>query len=126
MIYIKTTKWCISDDGEIFTDDYENKEEAIEAVKLDYGVDMYIGRNVKIEFDEQDILIPDIEYELGEKLHEEVGEVSESWEIPKDLMKKFARMYEKFVIDFINKNGLQPTCYKVVDIEEVKGREQNG
>ena len=46
MKYIKTTKWCISDDGEIFTDDYENKEEAIEAVKLDYGVDMYICINV--------------------------------------------------------------------------------
>lgn len=119
MKYIKTTKWCISDDGEIFTDDYENKKEAIEAVKLDYGVDMYIGCKIKIEFDEQDVLIPDIEYELGEKLHEEVGEVSESWEIPKDIMKKFARKYEKFVIDFINENDLQPTCYKVVDIEEV-------
>lgn len=119
MKYIKTTKWCISDDGEIFTDDYKNKKEAIEAVKLDYGVDMYIGCKIKIEFDEQDVLIPDIEYELGEKLHEEVGEVSESWEIPKDIMKKFARKYEKLVIDFINENDLQPTCYKVVDIEEV-------
>lgn len=120
MKYIETNEWSISSDGEIFNDDYESKEEAIEAVKVDYGVDMYIGRNVKLEFDEQDILIPDIEHELSEKLFYEVGEASEYWKIPKDIMKKFVESYEKFVIDFINKNGLQPTCYKVVDIEEVE------
>lgn len=124
MKYIETNEWSISSDGEIFNDDYESKEEAIEAVKVDYGVDMYIGRNVKLEFDEQDIEIPDIEYELGEKLFEVVGEASETWEIPKDLMKKFAESYKKFVIDFINENDLQPTCFKVVDIEEVEESEQ--
>lgn len=125
MKYIKTNEWCISDNGELFTDGYYSREEAIEEVRKEYGRG-YIGKEVHVEFDEQDILIPEIDYELGEKLHEEVGEVSENWEIPKDLMKKFVRMYEKFVIDFINKNGLQPTCYKVGDIEEVKEREQNG
>lgn len=123
MKYIRTNGWCISDNGKLFTDGYYSREEAIEEVRKEYGCG-YIGRKVHIEFDKQDISIPDIEYELGEKLYEEVGEVSESWEIPKDLMKKFARKYEKFVIDFINDNGLQPTCFKVVDIEEVKEREQ--
>lgn len=118
MKYIETSGWCISDNGELFTGGYYSGEEVIEEVREEYGCG-YIGRNVHIEFDKQDILIPDIEYELGEKLHEEVGEVSESWEIPKDLMKKFARKYEKLVIDFINENDLQPTCFKVVDIEEV-------
>jgi hypothetical protein len=121
MKYIKTNEtneWCISDNGELFTDGYYSREEAIKGVKKGYGCG-YIGRQVHVEFGDQDILIPDIEYELGEKLHEEVGEASESWEIPKDLMKKFARKYEKLVIDFINENDLQPTCYKVVDIEEV-------
>lgn len=122
MKYIKTNEWCISDNGELFTDGYYSREEAIEEVRKEYGRG-YIGKEVHVEFDEQDILIPEIDYELGEKLHEEVGEVSENWEFPKDLMKKFVRMYEKFVIDFINKNGLQPTCYKVGDIEEVKERE---
>lgn len=124
MKYIDTSRWCISDNGEFFTNGYDSREEAIEEVRKEYGRG-YIGKEVHVEFDEQGILIPDIDYELGEKLHEEVGEVSENWEIPKDLMKKFARMYEKFVIDFINKNGLQPTCYKVGDIEEVKERDQN-
>ena len=118
MKYIETNEWSISDNGELFTDGYYSREEAIEVVRKEYGRG-YIGKEVHVEFEEQDILIPDIEYELGEKLYEEVGEVSESWEIPKDLMKKFARKYEKLVIDFINENDLQPTCFKVVDIEEV-------
>lgn len=125
MKYIPTNEWSVSSDGEIFTDGgYDSKKEAIETVKLDYGVDMYIGRNVNIEFDEQDIEIPDIEYELGEKLFEVVGEASETWEIPKGLMKKFAKEYEKFVVDFINKNDLQPTCYTLIDVEQIKAGEQ--
>lgn len=115
-----TNEWSVSSDGEIFTDNYRSKKEAINAVKFDYGVDMYIGRNVKLEFDEQDIETTNIEYELGEKLYEVVGEVSEKWEIPKNIMKKFDESYKKFVIDFIDKNDLQPTCYKVTDIEEVE------
>lgn len=123
MKYIKTNEWCISDNGELFTDGYYSREEAIEEVRKEYGRG-YIGKEVHVEFEEQDILIPDIEYELGEKLYEEVGEASEYWEIPRDIMKKFAESYEKFVIDFINKNGLQPTCYKVVDIEQIQVGEQ--
>lgn len=123
MKYIETNEWSISDNGELFTDGYYSREEAIEEVRKEYGCG-YIGKEVHVEFDEQDILIPDIEYELGEKLYEEVGEVSETWEVPKDLMKKFAELYKKFVIDFINENDLQPTCFKVVDIEEVEESEQ--
>lgn len=122
MKYIETNRWCISDNGEWFTNGYDSREEAIEEA-IEYGCG-YVGREVHVEFIEQDIEIPDIEYELGEKLHEEVSEASETWEIPKDLMEKFARAYEKFVIDFINENDLQPTCFKVVDIEEVKECEQ--
>lgn len=122
MKHIETDRWCISDNGEWFTDGYDSREEAVEDVK-EYGCS-YIGRKVHVEFIEQDIEIPDIEYELGEKLYEEVGEASETWKIPKNLMEKFARAYEKFVIDFINENDLQPTCFKVVDIEEVEESEQ--
>lgn len=122
MKYIETDKCCISDNGEWFTDGYDSREEAIEDVK-EYGYS-YIGREVDVEFIEQDIEIPDIEYSLSEKLFDVVGEVSETWEIPKDLMKKFAESYKKFVIDFINENDLQPTCFKVVDIEEVEESER--
>lgn len=123
MKYIETNEWSISDNGELFTDGYYSREEAIEEVRKEYGRG-YIGKEVHVEFDEQDILIPEIEQELSEKLYEEVGEASEYWEIPKDIMKKFVESYEKFVIDFINKNGLQPTCYKVVDIEQIQAGEQ--
>lgn len=122
MKYIETDKWCISDNGEWFTDGYDSREEAIEDVK-EYGCS-YIGRKVDVEFIEQDIEIPDIEYSLSEKLFEVVGEASETWEIPKGLMKKFAKEYEKFVIDFINKNDLQPTCYTLIDVEQIEVGEQ--
>lgn len=125
MKYIETNEWSISSDGEIFTDGYGSKKEAIEAVKLDYDGDGYVGRNVKIEFDEQDIEIPDIEYKLGEKLFEVVGEVAETWEIPKNILKKFAKEYGKFVIDFINKNDLQPTCYTLIDVEQIEEVSRN-
>lgn len=65
MKYIKTNEWCISDNGELFTDGYYSREEAIEEVRKEYGRG-YIGKEVHIEFDEQDILIPEIEQELSE------------------------------------------------------------
>lgn len=123
MKHINTSRWCISDNGEWFTSGYDSREEAIEEVRKEYECG-YVGREVHIEFVEQDIIIPDIEGELSETLFDTVGEASETWEIPRDLQKKFAELYEKFVIDFINENDLQPTCFKVVGIEEVKEREQ--
>lgn len=124
MKYIDTSRWCISDNGEFFTDGYDSREEAIEEVRKEYGCG-YIGRKVHMEFIERDIIIPDIKGELSDKLSDAVSrEASDNWYISKELRKKFARKYEKFVIDFINDNGLQPTCFRVVDIEEVKEREQ--
>lgn len=123
MKHIKTSRWCISDNGELFTDGYYSREEAIEEVRQEYGHG-YIGREVHVKFIEQNIMIPDIEEQLSETLYDTVGAASENWEIPEELQKKFAESYEKFVIDFINENGLQPTCYRVVGIEEVKEREQ--
>lgn len=42
MKYIPTNEWSISSDGEIFTDGYGSKKEAIEAVKLDYSTEKMI------------------------------------------------------------------------------------
>ena len=122
MKYTKTHKWCVSNYGEFFTNGYDSKEEAIKAVKEDCGHG-YVGRRVNVEFEEQDVIIPDIEDDLKDTLLDEVGECAEDWEFSKEQEKKFAESYEKFVIDFINKNGLQPTCFKVVDIEEVRKRD---
>ena len=43
MKYIETDIWCISTNGEDFLgDDYSSREEAIEAVKKDYGAGYYV------------------------------------------------------------------------------------
>lgn len=36
MKLIETNKWCISADGEFFSDVYDSKEEAIESIKDNY------------------------------------------------------------------------------------------
>ena len=116
---IETNTWCVGTDGEFFTGGYKSKEEAIKAVKDDYGSG-YVGRQIKVQFEKKDVIIPDIEGELSESLFDNVGEVAELWELTKEQEQKFARMYEKFVIDFINRNDLQPTCYRVENIESVE------
>lgn len=123
---IKTNEWAISADGEFFSDSYDSREEAIESIKDDYKYDGgYIGRCVEIEFTEEDVQgFVEISYELGELLYDEIGEASESWELTDEQDKEISQIVAKAVIDYINKNNLQPRCYKVTDIEFVEAGEQ--
>lgn len=118
---IETNEWCISTDGEYFFDAYNSKEEAIENLRDSYN-DGYIGKCVKIEFAEEDI-IPYIEivHILSETLSDEVGEASEDWEFTTEQEEEISQIVAKAVIDYINKNHLQPRCYKVIDIEFIEG-----
>lgn len=121
---IQTDIWCISRNGEVFyDDDYTSKEEAIEAVReeLEEG---YIGRCVRLEFEEIDINYDETGYYLAETLYDEVGDASENWEMTDEQEKELSEILAKAVIDYINEHNLQPTCYKVVDIEEVEVGEQ--
>lgn len=124
MKLIETNEWAISADGEFFLDSYESREVAIENLKDSYD-DGYVGRCVAIEFTEEDI-IPYIEisYRLGELLYDEIGEASESWEFTAEQDKEISQIVAKAVIDYINKNHLQPRYYKVVDIEFIEAGEQ--
>lgn len=124
MKLIETNEWAISADGEFFSDSYESREEAIENLKDSYE-DGYIGRCVEIKFDEEDIL-PYIEITdvLNEALFDEVGEISESWEFTAEQDKEISQIAAKAVIDYINKNNLQPRCFKVIDIEFIEVGEQ--
>ena len=120
----KTNEWCISTDGEYFFDDgYNSKEEAIESIKDNYDGG-YIGRLVNIEFVENDMSHIEIADVLNEALFDEVGESSESWEFTAEQDKEFSQIAAKAVIDYINKNNLQPRCYKVIDIEFIEAGEQ--
>lgn len=122
----KTNEWAISTDGEFFSDTYGSREEAIESLKDDYKYDSgYIGRCVAIEFTEEDILpYIEISYRLGELLYDVIGEVSESWELTGEQDKEISQIVAKAVIDYVNRNNLQPNCYKVVDIEFIEAGEK--
>lgn len=118
MKLIETNKWCISADGEFFSDIYDSKEEAIESIKDDYKYDSgYIGRCVKIEFTEKDILDFEISYRLRDSLYDEIGELAEAWSFTDEQREEIYQIVAKAVIDYINKNNLQPQSYKVIDIE---------
>lgn len=124
MKLIETNEWSISADGEFFPYIYESREEAIKNLKDSYD-DGYVGRCVKIEFTEEDIQgFVEISYRLGELLYDEIGEASESWELTDEQDKEISQIVAKAVIDYINKNNLQPRCYKVIDIEFVEVGEQ--
>ena len=121
---IETDIWCISTNGEnFFDDDYSSREEAIEAVKEEYE-EGYVGRCVRLEFEEIDIDYDETGYYLGENLYDEVGDAAENWEMTYEQEKELSAILAKAVINYINEHNLQPTCYKVVDIEEVEVGEQ--
>ena len=121
---IETDIWCISTNGEnFFDDDYSSREEAIEAVKEEYE-EGYVGRCVRLEFEEIDIDYAETGYYLGENLYDEVGDAAENWEMTDEQEKELSAILAKAVINYINEHNLQPTCYKVVDIEEVEVGEQ--
>lgn len=104
---------------EYFSDDFPTKLDAIEACKEDLQGG-YIGRIVKVEFEEQDINYDDSAiYPLQELLYWEIGDVAENWKLSEEQEIELSNMIAKDIIDYINKNDLQPKCYKVVDIEEV-------
>lgn len=125
MKLIETNKWCISTDGEFFSDVYDSKEEAIESIKDNYKYDGgYIGRCVDIRFVEQDILDFEISYMLRDLLYDEIGEPAEDWGFTNEQDKEISQIVAKAVIDYINKNNLQPRCYKVIDIEFIEAVEQ--
>ena len=120
MKYIETDIWCISTNGEnFFGDDYSSREEAIEAVKKDYGAG-YVGRCARIKFDEMDITYDETGYYLGQTLYDEAGDAADDWEMTYEQEIELSKILAKDVIKYINEHNLQPNCYKVINIEEVK------
>lgn len=117
MKFIETNEWCLSADGEFFSLDGLTYEEAIEACREnDEG---YIGRAVKVEFDESDFNC-EIGYEYGETLFDKVGDVAESWELSEEHEIELNERIGKLIADYLTEHGLQSTCCKVVDIQEVE------
>ena len=124
MKYIETDIWCISTNGEnFFCYDYSSREEAIEAVKEDYGAG-YVGRCARIKFDERDITYDETSYYLVQTLYDEAGDAADDWEMTYEQEIELSKILAKDVIKYINEHNLQPNCYKVINIEEVEGEEE--
>ena len=114
----ETGKWCISNDGELYNaDDYDTKEDAIESAKEDYEyMNFYVAKVVDLEFEASDVSLSDNAYEsLSEALFEEVGEVAENWDndVTQEQLNELDEMLGNTVIEWVNKNNLQPKCYGV-------------
>ena len=122
MKLIQTARWCYGMTDEYFSDDFPTKLDDIEACKEDLQGG-YIGRIVEVEFEEKDINYDETAYHLYELLYDEVGEAAENWVLTSEQEIELSKIIAKDIIDYINKNDLQPKCYKVVDIEEVFGEE---
>lgn len=117
MKFIETDMWCFGLNDEIFYEDFLSKEDAIKYAKdCDGG---YIGRAVKIRFDEEDVCYDETGYLLQQQLYDEIGDASDNWVLSREQELELSEILAKAVIDYINKNNLQPNCYKVVDIEEI-------
>ena len=120
---IETDIWCISTNGEnFFGGDYFSREEAIEAVKEDYGAG-YVGRCVRLKFDERDITYDETGYYLGQTLYDEAGDAADDWEMTYEQEIELSKILAKDVIKYINEHNLQPNCYTVINVEEVKAGE---
>ena len=117
---IPTSKWTYSNNNEyFFNEEYDTKEDAIADCLADYGSG-YVGEIVKVEFDEKDISYDETGYYLNQVLYEEVGDVADSWEMTDEQEIELSKILAKEVIKYINEHNLQPSCYKVIDIEKVE------
>ncbi len=116
---IPTGKWCYSGDGEYFSsEEYDTKEQAITDCLADYGSGS-VGEIVKLEFDENDICYDETGYHLMNVLYDEVGDVADSWEMTNKQDDELAKILAKEVVKYINEHNLQPSCFGVVNVEEV-------
>lgn len=119
----ETNIWATSDNGCWFyvCDEASSREEAIKEC-LERG-DTHIGRAVMVEFTEDNVggRVDEILEDLAEVLYDEVGDVADNWELDNEQMDELEKRIAKTVIDYLNEEGLQPSQFKVADIEEVKG-----
>lgn len=122
MKFTKMGEWCESADGERFYDGFNTKEKAIEFVQEEYG-EGYIGESVAIEFTADDFSW-DADYALGELLYEEVGDVAESWCLSQEDEVELNRKLGETMVKFLNERNLQPTCFKVINVEPVAPKEE--
>lgn len=128
MDVIETGKWLFSQNEEYWdsVNEFDSKEEAIEFGKEEYPYeDFYVGQMYDLKFEEKELYDSSerIIGELSDNLYEQVGECSENWwiSITKEQEEDLNKMINETVIKWIEKNKLQPSCFKIDDVELIKG-----
>lgn len=117
---ILTNEWTYSDNNEYFFNEaYDRKEDAIADCLLDYGKG-YVGQIARFEFTERDISYDETGYYLSERLFDEIGYASDNWGMTNEQEIELSNILAKEVIKYINEHNLQPSCYKIVNIEKVE------
>lgn len=117
MKFTFTGEYCASEDEEIFYNTYSTKEEALKACIEDEAGN-YVGEIYQVDFDETDFNY-EIGYRYGEKLFNEVGDVAETWDLPRENEIELNKMIGKLIADYLTEHKLQPTCCKVINVIQV-------
>jgi len=119
----RTGKWVYSDENIFTSEEYASKEAAIAAGKNEYGDTTFkVGEMIAVEFEKEDI-----GYTVSEKIIEDlidtlegyVGEASDYWEVTDEEEKDLHQVISRAIMSWIKKHNLQPTCYKVGNLETI-------
>lgn len=118
MKFTNTGRWCTGLSEEFFDgEDFDTKEEAVEFVREECGWG-YVGEMVKVEFTPDDFDY-EIGYSLSDILADELGDAAEGWELSEEDEAELLRRLGETMANFLNDRNLQPTCFKVINVEEV-------
>ncbi|EMJ5875660.1 hypothetical protein KWU03_14965 [Clostridioides difficile] len=119
--------WLYSWDDEYFaSDEFESKEEAIEAAKKELKMFGHLEENVYIG-KREDVSLPGVDTEdvlerVQELIDNEFDEYGEDWitRIKDEDRKILDDRLNKVFENWINEFGYKPTWFKVVDVEEIE------
>lgn len=110
------SKYCYSNDGEIYYGEFDTEKEAIEDAKGSYpeNNEIYIGTVTEAVLrwnsNEEEIISSIID-----NLYDDVGESAENFEVSLDQELELARMIDETVKKWIEKEKIEPSCYQVLD-----------
>ena len=113
---INMSKYCHSNDGELYYGEFDTEQDALEDAKESYPgeSEIYIGTCTKPVFRwngcEEKIIDS-----IKENLAEDVGEAAENFEVSVEQELELARMIDETVKAWIEQEEIEPSCYCVLD-----------
>jgi hypothetical protein len=123
-------KWAYSDDGELFSNQCDSKEEAIEELKAEDYEHGYVARVVGISREDlidNSLDINSLFENMQEQLYDIAGEAAECfdyspcWNREKrtEAENKLQADLTKLIYEFMKEQEIELNCYRVADVEPV-------